>query len=53
MDEIMLDYQKIVKGLKFPDYKSPEDQGRAIKKCSILEPIDISYSNRTYTTHIE
>ena len=42
-------YEKIVQGYRSLDYeyKSPEEQGRSIKKCSILESTPIEYSNKT------
>ena len=40
---------KITKDYTIPTYKyvTPEEQGLAIKKCTILEAAKIEYSNRT------
>lgn len=42
-------YGKIVKGTIPPKYAGPEEQGRQIKRCSILKNVEIEYShvNRT------
>lgn len=42
-------YQQITQGYTRPLYKytTPEEQGAAIKKCTILEATNIEYSNQT------
>lgn len=50
MDERYLqEYERVTQGFHPPQFKytTPEEQGAAIKKCSILEEADIEYSNRT------
>lgn len=43
------DYLKITRGYTPPAYQytSPEEQGLAIKKCTILEATDLCYSTGT------
>lgn len=48
--DIMKDYKKVVKGAILTSYKTPEDQGRAIKKYTRFTPTTISYSNRSYNS---
>ena len=45
------DYLKITRGFQRPvyQYTTPEEQGAAIKKCTILEGVDICYSTGTVT----
>lgn len=38
-------YEKIVKSNIAPKYQPPEEQGRSIRKCSILKKVEIEYSN--------
>ena len=38
-------YEKIVKGVVPPVYTTPEEQGRQIKRCSILQNVEIEYSH--------
>lgn len=40
-------YQLITKGQKIlsPNYTTPEEQGRAIKRCSILTEKNVVYNN--------
>lgn len=38
-------YEKIVKGAVPPVYTTPEEQGRQIKRCSILKNVEIEYSH--------
>lgn len=38
-------YGKIVKGAIPPEYISPEEQGKKIKRCSILKNVEIEYSH--------
>ena len=42
-------YEKIVRGNIPPMYQDPEEQGKAIEKCTILKPVEEieyrSYSN--------
>lgn len=42
-------YQMITQHSQTPDYQytTPEEQGAAIQKCSILEVTNIEYSNET------
>lgn len=40
------DYLKITEGI-MPDYVDPERQGQRIEKFSLLEEIDLDYSNVT------
>lgn len=44
---ILKDYLQITKGHQMPEYYSPEEQGKRIKRCSILEEANFSYSNHT------
>lgn len=39
-----IQYQKIVSGSLPMKYTSPEEQGKAIKKCSILKNVEIEYN---------
>lgn len=49
MDErTMSTYLRIIEGFQMPLYKSAEEQGREIQRCTILEDANFSYSN--YTT---
>lgn len=47
MDKYVEAYKRITQGLMHPNYKytTPEEQGAAIKKCTILESTAIEYSN--------
>ncbi len=53
MDNMDMDYmkayQQITQGFMGPayEYTTPDEQGAAIKKCTILEPTNIQYNNRT------
>ncbi|WP_294002440.1 hypothetical protein [uncultured Megasphaera sp.] len=48
MGVIYEDYKTIV-GVKLPKkFNTPEEQGTAIKKCSVLEDININYGNISY-----
>lgn len=38
--DYLMEYQKIVMGNVPPVYQDPEEQGKRIKKYSILKPID-------------
>lgn len=51
MGELYLEqYEKIVKGIIPPTYKTPEEQGNRIKKCTILKPVEeIEYSSYSKT----
>ena len=44
-------YKLITQNCESPnyEYKTPDEQGAAIKKCSILEVTNIEYSNTTST----
>ena len=46
------EYELITKGYSVPiyQYSTPENQGLAIKKCTILDATDICYSNETMAT---
>lgn len=44
----MSTYLRIIEGFQMPPYKSAEEQGREIQRCTILEDANFSYSN--YTT---
>lgn len=48
-EEFLKGYQLVTQNSQTPDYQytTPEDQGKAIKKCSILEATNIQYSNET------
>lgn len=49
MDEKTLKtYLRIIEGFQIPQYRSAEEQGREIQRCTILEDANLSYSN--YTT---
>ncbi len=41
------DYLRIVKGFPVPPYLPPEEQGRKLKRCTLLEEANFSYSNHT------
>ncbi len=43
------DYMKITKSFSLPphNYTTPDEEGARIKKCSILEPTNVGYSNET------
>ena len=47
--DYMKAYQQITQGFMGPayEYTTPDEQGAAIKKCTILEPTNIQYNNRT------
>lgn len=39
-------YSQIVQGMIPPVYRTPEEQGNSIEKCTILKPVDeIEYSS--------
>lgn len=40
-----IQYGKIVKGTVPSRYVGPEEQGRQIKRCSILKNVEIEYSH--------
>lgn len=42
-------YGKIVKGIIPPKYSGPEEQGRQIKRCSILKNVEIEYLHENKT----
>ena len=44
-DTILIKYLQITEGKMGHEYASPEAQGEAIKKCSILKSVEIQYSN--------
>lgn len=46
-------YEKIVGKNLPPKYTSPEQQGRSIKKCTILESIEIEYNSSNRTKNYE
>ena len=48
-EESIRNYQMITQHFPKPDYQytTPEEQGAAIQKCSILEVTNIEYSNET------
>lgn len=46
--EYFKDYKKIVGNVEVQKYSNPEEQGRALKRCSILKPTEeIIYSDHT------
>ena len=45
-DNYEKDYMTITGLTDFGEYISPEEQASRIKKCSILMPIDITFSDR-------
>ena len=47
MNEFVKQYELITQEFQCPeyDYTTPEEQGEAIKRCSILETTNIEYSN--------
>ena len=45
-DNYEKDYMTITGLTDFGEYISPEQQASRIKKCSILMPIDITFSDR-------
>ncbi len=49
LEDIQEAYALVTKGQLGPtyEYMSPESQGAAIKKCSILQETSIGYSNQT------
>ncbi len=48
-------YQIITRGFGRPvyEYTTPEEQGAAIEKCTILEATKIEYSNQTVLSKSE
>ena len=49
MDEqTMRTYLRIIEGFQMPLYRSAEEQGKEIQRCTILKDANLSYSN--YTT---
>ena len=48
-ENYLKNYQMITQHFATPDrqYTTPEEQGAAIQKCSILEATNIEYSNET------
>ena len=45
-ENYLTQYEKIVRGNIPPMYRTPEEQGNHIEKCTILEPIEeIEYSS--------
>lgn len=48
-EDYLKNYQMITQHFAMPDrqYTTPEEQGAAIQKCSILEATNIEYSNET------
>ena len=48
-EDYMKAYQKITQGFSRPacKYTSPEEQGAAIQKCTLLKSTNLEYSNRT------
>lgn len=45
-DNFEKDYTTITGLTDFGEYISPEEQASRIKKCSILLPVDITFSDR-------
>ena len=45
--DMMTDYLRIIKGYQIPSYLPPEEQGKKIKRCTLLEDANFSYSNYT------
>ena len=46
MDETLLkEYMRITKGSCQESYLGAEEQGKAIKRCTILKEVEIGYSN--------
>lgn len=53
-EDYLKDYSLITQNFPTPTrYGSPEEQGAAIVKCSILESTDIQYCNHTEEVHID
>lgn len=50
-EDYLKDYQVITQHFPLPDrpYTTPDEQGAAIQKCSILQATNIEYSNETKT----
>lgn len=48
-EDVLQIYELITKDINVPmhDYTSPEDEGAAIEKCSILQETNVEYSNVT------
>ena len=45
-ENYLTQYEKIVKGNVPPVYRTPEEQGNLIEKCTILKPVEeIEYSS--------
>ena len=42
------DYAKIVGAVNENEYLGPEQQGEQLRRCTILENIEIGYSNSTH-----
>ena len=53
--DYMTAYQIITRGFGRPvyEYTTPEEQGAAIEKCTILEATKIEYSNQTVLSKSE
>lgn len=49
-NDFLARYRLIVNGKDVPsEYATPEQQGKAIRRCTILSPTDVAYSNSTKT----
>lgn len=50
-----IQYQKIVGDFSATRYETPEEQGKAIRKCSILKNIEIEYNpvDRTQSNKLD
>ena len=49
LEDYLVSYQRITQHFQTPEYQytTPEEQGAAIQKCSLLEVTNIEYSNET------
>ncbi len=44
MENYEIQYKKIVNSFSPTRYSTPEEQGKAIKRCSILKNVEIEYN---------
>lgn len=53
MENYEIQYQKIVNGFSPSKYSTPDEQGKAIKRCSILKNVEIEYNSVNKTQNRE
>ena len=52
-NEMIENYRKITEGVNWQKYVGPEEQGKAIKTCTILKRVEIRYSNSSSFSEAE